>query len=380
MRILIAIFGLLFACGHGFGGATGENRPGGRPAGTLARRSSAQFSVLGDLRLSPEGRSPGAAAKRGGGRGRARRRTGRQARAGRPAGRAAPDVSTETLCHTLASVAQANGLPTGFFARLIWQESKFDQRIVSRAGAQGVAQFMPEVAAERGLLNPFDALAALPHSGRFLKEHLQYFGNLGLAAAAYNAGARRVTDWLARRGRLPEETRQYVKIITGQEPERWTEKNEIDLRGRVAESRIHATASPTCRAMPNPPRSRSSSKRRSPRSSKPHAPPRQGPRPKPKSRRLAAASLKTKRGQAAGQGARRQGQNQGRGRKSRRQAEGQTTEQIGRQAAAQDRRSRHRQTQGKRSGPRPTGRDHRAAVTVAYSRAPRKNGVSGNKA
>ena len=140
-----------------------------------------------------------------------------------------PDIPTETLCHTLASVAQANGLPTGFFARLIWQESKFNQRIVSHAGAQGVAQFMPAVAAERGLLNPFDPLAALPHSGRFLKEHVQYFGNLGLAAAAYNAGARRVTDWLARRGQLPNETRQYVKIITGQEPERWTENNEIDL-------------------------------------------------------------------------------------------------------------------------------------------------------
>lgn len=142
---------------------------------------------------------------------------------------APPAISAETLCHTLASVAQVNGLPTGFFARLIWQESKFDQRIVSRAGAQGVAQFMPEVAAERGLLNPFDPLAALPHSARFLKEHLQYFGNLGLAAAAYNAGARRVTDWLARRGRLPEETRQYVKIITGYEPERWTENSEIEL-------------------------------------------------------------------------------------------------------------------------------------------------------
>jgi soluble lytic murein transglycosylase-like protein len=88
---------------------------------------------------------------------------------------------------------------------------------------------MPEVAAARGLLNPFDALSALPHSGRFLKEHLQYFGNLGLAAAAYNAGARRVTDWLARRGKLPDETRQYVKIITGQEPERWTENHEIEL-------------------------------------------------------------------------------------------------------------------------------------------------------
>jgi hypothetical protein len=38
-----------------------------------------------------------------------------------------------------------------------------------------------------------------------------------------------VTDWLARRGRLPEETRQYVRIITGHEPERWTEPNEIDM-------------------------------------------------------------------------------------------------------------------------------------------------------
>ncbi|MET0869006.1 MAG: lytic transglycosylase domain-containing protein [Pseudorhodoplanes sp.] len=140
-----------------------------------------------------------------------------------------PDLPIETLCHTLASVAQANGLPTGFFARLIWQESKLNQRIVSHAGAQGVAQFMPAVAAERGLLNPFDPLAALPHSARFLKEHVQYFGNLGLAAAAYNAGTRRVTEWLARRGRLPEETRQYVKIITGNEPERWTESKEIDM-------------------------------------------------------------------------------------------------------------------------------------------------------
>jgi len=140
-----------------------------------------------------------------------------------------PDVATDSLCETLASAAQAHGIPTGFFARLIWQESKFQQRVVSHAGAQGVAQFMPAVAAERGLRNPFDALDALPHSARFLREHLDNFGNLGLAAAAYNGGARRVMDWLARRGSLPQETRQYVKSITGHEPERWTEENQIEL-------------------------------------------------------------------------------------------------------------------------------------------------------
>jgi hypothetical protein len=140
-----------------------------------------------------------------------------------------PDLPIEAICESIASAAQAHGIPTGFFARLIWQESKFKQRVVSHAGAQGVAQFMPMVAVERGLRNPFDALDALPHSARFLKEHLDNFGNLGLAAAAYNGGARRVMDWLGRRGRLPRETRDYVKTITGHEPERWTEENQIEL-------------------------------------------------------------------------------------------------------------------------------------------------------
>jgi hypothetical protein len=140
-----------------------------------------------------------------------------------------PEVPLDAVCHTLASVAQVHGLPTGFFARLIWQESRFRQRAVSPAGAQGVAQFMPAVAAERGLQNPFDPLAALPHSARFLKEHINTFGNIGLAAAAYNGGARRVTEWIARKGRLPEETRNYVKIITGHEPEKWLESVELEL-------------------------------------------------------------------------------------------------------------------------------------------------------
>ena len=49
-----------------------------------------------------------------------------------------------------------------------------------------------------------------------MRELLEQFGNLGLAAAAYNAGPRRVSDWMAKRGELPEETRNYVRNITGQ--------------------------------------------------------------------------------------------------------------------------------------------------------------------
>jgi hypothetical protein len=45
--------------------------------------------------------------------------------------------------------------------------------------------------------------------------------SLGLAAAAYNAGPRRIQDWLARKGKLPEESQHYVKTITGRPAENW---------------------------------------------------------------------------------------------------------------------------------------------------------------
>ena len=58
---------------------------------------------------------------------------------------------------------------------------------------------MPETAAERGLDNPFDPLQAIPESARLLRDLSKKFGNLGLAAAAYNAGPKRVEDWLAKK-------------------------------------------------------------------------------------------------------------------------------------------------------------------------------------
>src|SRR6266566_4555004 len=56
----------------------------------------------------------------------------------------APD--NDGICNALAAAAQENDLPIDFFTRLIWQESRFDPTAVSRAGAQGVAQFMPATA------------------------------------------------------------------------------------------------------------------------------------------------------------------------------------------------------------------------------------------
>lgn len=129
--------------------------------------------------------------------------------------------SRDTVCSAVTSVAQANDLPVPFFANLIWQESSFNSATISRAGAQGIAQFMPRTAVEYGLINPFEPIHALNVAGKFVHELHRQFGNLGLAAAAYNAGPRRVADWLAKRGELPTETRNYVIRITGRPAETW---------------------------------------------------------------------------------------------------------------------------------------------------------------
>lgn len=129
--------------------------------------------------------------------------------------------SQREICDTLAKAAQSNNLPVPFFVSLLFQESRFDAASVSRAGAQGIAQFMPETAVEVGLDNPFDPLQAIPAAARLLRDFIDRFGNLGLAAAAYNAGPTRVDKWLKRQSGLPAETRGYVKTITGQPAERW---------------------------------------------------------------------------------------------------------------------------------------------------------------
>jgi hypothetical protein len=82
----------------------------------------------------------------------------------------------------------------------------------SRKGAEGIAQFMPRTADWRGLIDPFDSIAALKASASYLRDLRNRFGNIGLAAAAYNAGPQRVQDWLVGRGSLPKETVSYIKL------------------------------------------------------------------------------------------------------------------------------------------------------------------------
>jgi hypothetical protein len=140
----------------------------------------------------------------------------------RPLTAAESEPVDATVCRLIESAAQAEGLPAAFLTRLIWQESSFRPAVVSPAGAEGIAQFMPSTAGERGLANPFDPEEAIPKAAGLLAAFNLRFGNLGLAAAAYNAGATRVANWLAGQGALPADTQDYVLTITGRPAADWS--------------------------------------------------------------------------------------------------------------------------------------------------------------
>ncbi len=93
------------------------------------------------------------------------------------------------------------------------QESGFDPGIVSPAGAEGIAQFMPGTAAAMGLRDPFDPKQAIDAQAHLMRDLLRRFGSVPLALAAYNAGDARV----AACGCVPPipETVAYVAAILG---------------------------------------------------------------------------------------------------------------------------------------------------------------------
>jgi len=127
----------------------------------------------------------------------------------------------EDVCRIIAREASRRVLPPDFLARLIWRESLFDPNAVSPKGAQGIAQFMPGTARQRGLADPFVPHEALQASASLLADLRNRFGNLGLAAAAYNAGPNAVAAWRAGTRGLPAETQDYVMFITGRAVDDW---------------------------------------------------------------------------------------------------------------------------------------------------------------
>ena len=131
-----------------------------------------------------------------------------------------PDHAAFDICQHIASASRRHLLDAGFFARLLWQESRFDANALSPAGAQGIAQFMPGTAKLRGLSDSYNPAEAMERSAHYLAELQRRYGNEGLAAVAYNGGERRA-DGFMEGGGLARETINYVRIITGLNAEDW---------------------------------------------------------------------------------------------------------------------------------------------------------------
>lgn len=115
------------------------------------------------------------------------------------------------LDHARAA-ARKHGVPEDLFLRLVQQESGWNPKAVSHAGAIGLAQLMPETAARLGI-DPTDPLANLDGGARYLASQYKRFKSWRLALAAYNAGPEAVVK---HDGVPPyDETEVYVKAILG---------------------------------------------------------------------------------------------------------------------------------------------------------------------
>lgn len=111
--------------------------------------------------------------------------------------------------------ARNNGLPPEFLGATLLQESAYDPRAFSAAGAIGIAQFMPETAADVGL-DPYDPFASIVAAAQLLGGYVAAYGEryddpYAAALAAYNAGPLAVQQY----GGVPPypETREYVSLI-----------------------------------------------------------------------------------------------------------------------------------------------------------------------
>jgi len=112
----------------------------------------------------------------------------------------------------IQEAAQKYLLDPDLIRAVIRTESAFDAAAVSSAGAQGLMQLMPALAAELGVTDPFDPRQNVMAGSRYLGALLAYHGgNIPLALASYNAGPGAV----ARYGGIPpyEETERYVRTI-----------------------------------------------------------------------------------------------------------------------------------------------------------------------
>lgn len=130
----------------------------------------------------------------------------------RPALSATRLVAQAPVLPLIHRVAQQYSIDPRLVQAIITVESNFDPLAVSRAGAQGLMQLMPDTAARYRVGNPFDPQANIEGGIRYLRDLLLMFpSDLRHVLAAYNAGEGTVQQY----GGIPPypETQRYVERV-----------------------------------------------------------------------------------------------------------------------------------------------------------------------
>jgi cell wall-associated NlpC family hydrolase len=111
---------------------------------------------------------------------------------------------------TIEQAASSNGIPASLLAALLYHESRFEPNVVSSAGAEGIAQFMPATAAGMGI-DPTNPSQAIEGAAQLLGSYTRQFGSYSDALAAYDAGSSAVERY----GGIPPyaETQAYVPAV-----------------------------------------------------------------------------------------------------------------------------------------------------------------------
>jgi soluble lytic murein transglycosylase-like protein len=190
--------------------------------GLANRRATAnEIGMNKNIVIPPAGGDPGAAVPSGPG----------------DVSTAAPDEDTAApaaYAPLIEDAATKSGLDKALLTRQIKQESGFNPKSRSPAGAMGISQFMPGTARDLGV-DPWKPESAIPGQAKYDSDMIAKFGgNTGLGLAAYNWGPGNMQRWLASGANpaaMPTETRNYVKIITGQPIEAWLAKTKAAPQG-----------------------------------------------------------------------------------------------------------------------------------------------------
>jgi soluble lytic murein transglycosylase-like protein len=128
---------------------------------------------------------------------------------------AGPSSSYITLAEQDAVQA---GIPPNLFVRQMQEESGFHPNAQSSAGAEGIAQFMPDTAAGLGI-DPWNPVQALQAAAHLMAAYARHYGSYTKALAAYNCGSGCLDGATSRCGSawiqcLPAQTQTYIRIIT----------------------------------------------------------------------------------------------------------------------------------------------------------------------